>query len=301
MTHFLTSGWNWAVIGLVVANILGCLALLIWTSRGPAKGSGGSDDTGHVWDGDLREYNNPLPRWWLNLFVITIVFAVAYLALYPGLGNVRGKLGWTSASQHDANAADLAARRAAVTAPFEGRSIGELRHDPRALALGSKLFQNNCAGCHGVDAQGAKHFPNLADNDWLYGNGEEQVFTTITQGRNGQMPAFYSMLDAAEAQSLIAYVRDWKQGHQGAEYEAGAKKFAGTCAACHGADGAGNTVLGAPRLNDATWLHGGSSEDIRETILFGRKSQMPAFETLLSDTERRVVAGYVLSLSDVQP
>lgn len=291
--------WSGIVIALVALNIFACLALLIWTARRtPGEGA----ETGHVWDDDLREYNNPLPRWWLNLFILTIVFGCIYLALYPGLGNFAGRLGWSAAGQHDLGRADIDARREKVFQAFEGRPISDLRHDPKALALGGKLFQNNCAGCHGVDARGAKGFPNLGDGDWLYGGAEEQVYASITGGRGGQMPTFFGTMDEPQLQALVAYVRDWhKPDRDPADYTAGAKKFAGTCFACHGADGKGNTALGAPNLTDDTWLHGGSAADIRQTILFGRKSQMPAFENTLSETERRLLASYVLALPEQNP
>ncbi|WP_428310001.1 cytochrome-c oxidase, cbb3-type subunit III [Hydrocarboniphaga sp.] len=297
----MTPLWSGIVITLVVLNIVGCLALLIWTSR-KTKGVADGEETGHVWDDDLREYNNPLPRWWLNLFVLTIVFGAIYLALYPGLGNFAGRLGWSSAGQHDLGRAELDAKREHVYQAFEGREIADLRHDPKAAELGGKLFQSNCAGCHGVDARGAKGFPNLADGDWLYGGSEEQVLATITKGRNGQMPSFFASMDEAQLQALVAFVHDWhKPGRDPADYQQGAQKFNGTCFACHGADGHGNPLLGAPNLTDDTWLHGGSAADIRATILFGRKSQMPAFENVLNLTERRLLASYVLALPEQQP
>ncbi|MDB5971353.1 MAG: Cbb3-type cytochrome c oxidase subunit [Hydrocarboniphaga sp.] len=298
----MTPFWNVVVITLIVANIAGCLWLLIWTARPtPGEVTEGAE-TGHVWDDDLREYNNPLPRWWRNLFVITIVFAAVYLALYPGLGNQPGRLGWTSAGEHDQRAAVTLAQRHALYQAFDGRDIAELRADPKAVALGGKLFQTNCAGCHGVDARGAKGFPNLGDRDWLYGGSAEQVYASITQGRGGQMPSFFGTIDEPTLQSLVAYVRDLHQGqHEAMEYAAGAKKFSGTCAACHGAEGHGNTMLGAPNLSDDTWLHGGSAATIRETILYGRKSQMPSFGAVLGETERRLLSSYVLSLSEPQP
>lgn len=287
--------WSIIVIALVVLNILGCLWLLFWTAK---RRPGEAADTGHVWDGDLREYNNPLPRWWLNLFILTVVFGLGYLAFYPGLGNFGGKLGWTSAGQHDAALAKVIARRDEIYAGFKGRDIASLTVDPAAHAQGAKLFEANCAGCHGADASGAKGFPNLRDGDWLYGGSAEQVFTTITSGRNGQMPSFFGTMDDTELKSLIAFVRAWHSGSpESPEEAAGHKKFSVTCAACHGAEGKGNPMLGAPNLTDNIWLHGSTPEDIRQTILFGRKSQMPAFGDLLDDTQRRLLAAYVIGLS----
>lgn len=297
----MTPFWSAVVTGLVIFNIVACLALLIWTARrSPQEVATQGSDTGHVWDDDLREYNNPLPRWWLNLFVISIVFGCIYLALYPGLGNFAGRLGWTSAAQHDQQRAQIEALRERVYQAFEQREIAELRQDPKALDLGGKLFQTNCAGCHGTDARGAKGFPNLGDGDWLYGGSAEQVYASITHGRSGKMPTFFGTMDEPQLQSLVSYVRDLhKPNRDPADYPAGAAKF-GICAACHGAEGKGNAALGAPNLADDIWLHGSSAADIRETILFGRNSQMPAFEGTLSETERRLLAAYVLQLPETR-
>ncbi|EIT70956.1 MULTISPECIES: cytochrome-c oxidase, cbb3-type subunit III [Hydrocarboniphaga] len=290
--------WHLIVVALVLFNIAACIALLIWTSRRRADEPAEGAETGHVWDGDLREYNNPLPRWWLNLFVLSVIFSIGYLVLYPGLGNLPGRLGWTSSAQADSALAEVEARRAAIFATFKDRSVESLQADAGAVQQGAKLFESNCAGCHGTDARGAKGFPNLRDRDWLYGGSAEQVLASITNGRNGQMPSFYSSLEEGEVRSLVAFVRGWHRGGiDSVEEAAGRRKFGITCAACHGADGKGNTMLGAPNLSDNTWLHGSSEDDVKQTILFGRNSQMPAFGGTLDETQRRLLAAYVLSLS----
>jgi len=295
----MTPIWNIVVVVLVLLNILACVWLLIWTSKRRPNEAAEGAETGHVWDDDLREYNNPLPRWWLNVFVFTVVFGLGYLALYPGLGNFAGKLGWSSHKQLDTKVAEFAARKAALYAPFEGREIDALKSDSTALQAGASIFENNCSGCHGVDARGAKGFPNLSDHDWLYGSAPDQVFQSITNGRRGQMPPFFGAIDAEQLTALIAFVRESHlPGANPANFKDGAAKFASTCAACHGPDAHGNPLLGAPNLMDDTWLHGGSADDVRQTILFGRKSEMPPFASLLNDTERKLVAAYVLSLSD---
>lgn len=296
----MTSTWSLVVTVMVIANIIACLWLLIWTSRRRAGEVAEGAETGHVWDGDLREYNNPLPRWWLHLFVLTIIFGLGYLLFYPGLGNFAGRLGWTSHQQHDERLAEVEARRHAIYAQYDDLDIEQLKNHAGARSMGAKLFTTNCAGCHGDDAQGAIGFPNLSDKDWLYGGSAEQVYTTISQGRRGQMPAFLTALTPEEVDALVAYVSQLHTGEEPRrpDERLGQKKFAITCAACHSADGSGNIALGAPRLNDNTWLHGGSPDQIRQTILFGQKSEMPAFGELLTDTERRLLAAYVLSLSD---
>ncbi|MDT0499088.1 cytochrome-c oxidase, cbb3-type subunit III [Algiphilus sp. W345] len=295
----MTSTWSLVVAVVVLANIIACLWLLIWTSRRRPDEVAEGAETGHVWDDDLREYNNPLPRWWLNMFVLTIIFGLGYLLFYPGLGNFAGRLGWTSHRQHDERLAEVEARRHAVYAQYDGLGIEQLQDHAGARSMGAKLFSSNCAGCHGDDAHGAIGFPNLSDQDWLYGGSAEQVYTTISQGRRGQMPAFLTALTPEEVSGLVAYVSKLHTGEAPRRPDEliGQKKFAITCAACHSADGSGKLALGAPRLNDDTWLYGGSPDQIRQTILFGQKSEMPAFGELLTDTERRLLAAYVLGLS----
>jgi len=286
--------WNWFVVALVAASIIGCLWLLFANARGtPGEGT-----TGHVWDDDLREYNNPLPRWWLNMFILTIVFGVAYLVIFPGLGNYAGNQGWSQSRQLEAGLAKVRAQRETVYSRLGDRDIAALSRDPAVIALGRDVFLNNCAGCHGADARGARGFPNLADRDWLYGGSPEAIVASITDGRQGQMPYFNGMIAPEVADDLFDTVKHWSDPQFSAMRRANAmKQFAISCAACHGADGRGNQALGAANLTDSIWLHGGSREHIRETILFGRKSAMPAHRDLLSANDIRVVSGYVYSLS----
>lgn len=286
--------WHWVIIAITVLSIIGCL----WLLFANAKGKVGAADTGHVWDDNLREYNNPLPRWWLNLFVITTVFAIGYLALYPGLGRFGGQLGWTSTKQMQGDLDALKAKRDKQLAVFAGKDVAVLAGDPAAKALGRSIFLNNCAGCHGAEAKGAVGFPNLTDGDWLYGGAPETIVASITNGRNGQMPPFNGSIDADTVTALARYVSHWNDaGLDPAVRETAQKQFAVTCAACHGPEGLGNPLMGAPNLTDTTWLYGGSVERIRETILFGRRGAMPAHEKLLSADEIRLAAAYVYSLS----
>ncbi|MEQ1438760.1 cytochrome-c oxidase, cbb3-type subunit III [Fontimonas sp. SYSU GA230001] len=286
--------WHWFVLVITVASMIGAL----WLLFANAKGKVTTEDTGHVWDGDLREYNNPLPRWWLNLFVITVVFGVAYFVFYPGLGNFGGTYGWTSDKQLEERLAAVRAKRDAVFAQFRDQDPGSLSTNAAALSLGRDVFLNNCAGCHGADARGAIGFPNLTDNDWLYGGTPEQVVASITHGRNGIMPAFNGAIDAATVDALAQTVARWSDPKLDPAVRAkGTAQFNITCAACHGPDGKGNPMLGAPNLTDDIWLYGGTRDRVRETILFGRKGAMPAHEKLLRPDEIKVVAAYVLSLS----
>jgi cytochrome c oxidase cbb3-type subunit 3 len=255
-----------------------------------------------VWDEDLRELNNPLPRWWLWLFILTEVFGVGYLVLYPGLGTWRGTLGWTSQAEHAADARLNAARIEKTLAPYAVRTVGELTTDNAALGIGRNLFLNNCATCHGSDGGGAPGFPNLTDKDWLWGGDPDTVLATISQGRVGVMPPWGEALGSRGVEDVLAYVmspsgRKLEAGDLGA----GRQKFAELCSACHGADGRGNPLMGAPNLTDGTWLHGGSLGAVRETIAKGRTGTMPAHLARLGETRVKLLAAYVLSLGRAEP
>jgi cytochrome c oxidase cbb3-type subunit 3 len=288
------------VVIAVLANIFAALWLIWWTNRGVKVPP---QQTTHVWDDDLTEYNNPMPRWWLWLFVLTIVFALAYLAFFPGLGNYRGLLKWTSVSQFAAE--DTAARGAFEQrfAADKNKSLLQLSMDPAAMTTAKNLFALNCSSCHGSDARGAKGFPNLTDQDWLWGGSEETVYQTIAQGRNNAMPGWGPVLGADGVEEVLAYVlslSDRKlEGPAGSAnfVAAGKVRFTTMCTVCHGADGRGNQALGGPNLTDSIWLHGGSVADIRETITKGRTNAMPAHLERLGDTKVRLLAAYVLSLS----
>lgn len=287
--------WHWVVVVVSVAMMIGCLWLLFANARTkPGEGA----DTGHVWDGDLREYNNPLPRWWFNWFVITVLFGAVYLFLYPGLGNMAGYLGWTQQGQLAEKLDAIQQVRAPLYAAFKDKNMVALSRDAGARNFGRAIFLNNCAGCHGADARGARGFPNLTDQDWLYGGTPEDLLASITQGRNGQMPFFNGAIGAEAVDDLVQTVAHWSDPALDAEVRTrGMKQFAITCAACHGVEGKGNPLLGAPNLTDDIWLYGGSRKHIRETILFGRKSAMPAHENLLSADDIGLVAAYVYGLS----
>jgi cytochrome c oxidase cbb3-type subunit III len=288
------------VVIAALANIFAALWLIWWTNRGVKVAP---QETTHIWDDDLTEYNNPMPRWWLWLFILSIVFALAYLAFFPGLGNYRGLLNWTSVSQF---AAEDTAAQAAFERRFaaeKGKSLQALSKDPAAMTTARNLFALNCSSCHGSDARGAKGFPNLTDQDWLWGGSEETVYRTIAQGRNNTMPGWGPVLGADGVEQVMAFVlslsgRELKGPAGSADFVAAGKvRFTTMCSACHGADGKGNQALGAPNLTDSVWLHGGSVDDIRETIAKGRSNAMPAHLARLGDTKVRLLAAYVLSLS----
>jgi len=297
----LNTFWNWFVIVISVGSILGCWWLLHWTKGvGDKKqeGSGTGEDTGHVWDDNIHELNTPLPRWWLHLFNITIVSALIYLAFFPGLGNFAGKLGWTQEGQYEAEMAAAEATQEVVFAPFREMSPEELIADEKAREIGGRLFGNNCAMCHGSDGRGAKSFPNLTDDDWQWGGSFDDVMTTLEQGRNAMMTPFGAVLGETGVQEAVAYVQQLSGQKADPEMAAaGEKHFQTICMACHGMDGKGNQMLGAPNLTDDIWLYGSNPSDIEYAVVNGRNGKMPAFNGLLNEDKRRILAAYVLGLS----
>jgi cytochrome c oxidase cbb3-type subunit 3 len=293
-----TFGHSLFIIALTAANVAGALWLLWWTRRSSGEASTTTETTGPVWDEDLRELNNPLPRWWLWLFIITVIFAGVYLALYPGLGSYKGSLGWTSAKEHSVQFAENAQRLERTLAPFAAQDVKVLSTNTAALDIGRNLFLNNCATCHGSDGGGAPGFPNLTDRDWLWGSEPDRVVETISQGRNGVMPAWGPTLGTRGVEDMLAYVFSL-QGRKLAagDPNAGAKKYAELCVACHGPDAKGIPLMGTPNLTDKVWLHGGALATVRDTIENGRMSAMPAHTARLGETRIKLLAAYVLSLS----
>jgi cytochrome c oxidase cbb3-type subunit 3 len=250
------------------------------------------------WDEDLVELNNPLPRWWLQLFYITIIFAFVYLALFPGLGNVAGYLGWSQEGQYEAEMAAAQEAQDVIFARYREMDNATLIGDAEANATGQRLFANSCAMCHGSDGRGATGFPNLADDDWLYGGSFDTILQTLANGRAGAMPVMVGHLDDAAVTDLVVYVQSLSGQKADAELAArGKATFDMLCVACHMADGSGNQMLGAPNLTDDIWLYGGDPGTIKETLLNGRNGNMPAFQDTLSEDRRRLLAAYVLSLS----
>jgi cytochrome c oxidase cbb3-type subunit 3 len=298
MSDFTSNFWSVYVTAVTVIGIVACLFLL-WFS-GKAKAMTANDNTtGHVWDGDLREMNNPLPRWWVGLFVITIVFAGVYLAFYPGLGNSAGKLGWTSTGQLQAEIAKGEADIAPIYARFDSMTPEDMAKDPQAHAIGERLFMNNCSQCHGSDAHGSKGFPNLTDADWLHGGTPDKIIETLNQGRIGQMPPMAAAVGTADDVKNVAnYVLSLSGSPNDSVRAAlGKPKFA-ACAACHGADGKGNQALGAPNLTDDIWLHGYGENAIIAMVNNGKVNQMPAQAQKLSPAQIKVLASYVWGFSN---
>ena len=280
------------------ANVAGCAWLLFSNRSVQIDPREKGESTGHDFDG-IEELNNPLPAWWTWLFVITIVFAAGYLILYPGFGNFAGVLGWTSAGQHGAEVERAAAEYGPLFARYFEPPIPDLVGDERAVGMGSRIFANRCATCHGSDARGGPGFPNLTDGDWLYGGAPETIVQTITNGRNGIMPPFAVVIGGDEG---VADVTEYVLSLSGREHDAegaarGSVHFATVCSACHKPDGTGNPLMGSPNLTDNVWLHGGRREDIQAALNLGIMSQMPAHADILSPERIHLAALYVYSRS----
>jgi cytochrome c oxidase cbb3-type subunit 3 len=296
VSDFFNNGWAIFIAAVTVVGLIACLGLLIIASR--RKVMANDNTTGHVWDEDLRELNNPLPRWWMWLFVITVVFAAIYLALYPGLTVYDGSLKWSSVGQYEAEQAKAKAAMAPLYAKYAAMPAEELARDANAMGIGQRLFINNCAQCHGSDARGSKGFPNLTDNDWLYGGSLDAIKTTITQGRQGNMPPMAAAVGTGEdVRNVAHYVLSLSDSAHNPVYaQLGQPKFA-VCAACHGADGKGNQALGAPNLTDKVWLHGWGEQAITAMINNGKVNIMPAQDKLLTPEQIHVLGAYVWQLS----
>jgi cytochrome c oxidase cbb3-type subunit 3 len=300
MIEFISNTWSIYIAAITLASIVGCGIFLKSqsTQRRPKAGEP-VEVTGHKWDETLEEFNNPLPRWWMALFYITIVFGLGYLALYPGLGSYAGMLGWSSHGQYDSEKAAAEARSKPLYDKFAQVDIPALAHNAEANGMGQRLFLNNCAQCHGSDGGGRPGFPNLRDNDWLYGGTPEKIVETITGGRQAMMPAWGEQLGPDGVKKVANYVLSLSGSrHDAALAAEGQVTFASICAACHGADGKGNQAMGAPNLTDHIWLYGnGSEKDVIETITKGRNGRMPAHEGVLSPEKIHLLAAYVYGLS----
>jgi cytochrome c oxidase cbb3-type subunit 3 len=242
--------------------------------------------------------NNPMPRWWMGLFVITIVFGLGYLVAYPGLGSFTGKLGWTSAERYSKEVAKANEELEPIYQAYAETPVEELARSPKAMAIGERLFMNNCAQCHGSDARGGKGFPNLPDNDWLYGGTPDKITETITHGRKGVMPPMAEAVGSADdVKNLANYVLSLSgEPHDSLRAALGKSKFT-ACAACHGIGGVGNQAIGAPRLNDRIWLHGYGQDAIISIVNTGKTNEMPAQQGKLTPQQIHVLASYVWGLS----
>jgi cytochrome c oxidase cbb3-type subunit 3 len=297
MSDFFSDFWSYYIAAIALAGIGWCVWLLF--SQRTTADDGSAGDTGHVWDGDLRELNNPLPRWWMWMFLLACVFGLSYLMLYPGLGAYAGMLNTSSRDELAAHRMAAEARQNEIYARYLSMDIEQVAADPRAREIGQRLFLNTCAQCHGSDARGSRGFPNLVDGDWLYGGDPDTIAHTIAKGRNGMMPSFAGTVDAKQAGDVAQYVRSLSGlASDPIRVARGESTFKTTCAACHGASGKGNPALGAPNLSDKVWLYGSSEASIVEAILKGRDNRMPAHEDILTPERIRMLTAYVWGLSN---
>jgi len=300
MSDFNSEFWSWFISAIALGGIVWLLVLLQINLKGAKLAKGDeAKPTGHVWDEDIQELNTPLPRWWLYMFYITIVFGVVYLILYPGLGTYPGLLGWTSVSEYETEVAQADAKYGPLYEKFLGEDLAVLAASDDAMKTGERLYVNYCSVCHGSDARGAKGFPNLRDSDWLYGGEPEMIKTTIMHGRTGAMPAWKDALGGDEG---VAQVAEYVQQLAGRDVEAelateGKTKFDIFCVACHMPEGTGNQAMGAPNLTDNVWLYGGTSKAIKQSIAMGRAGRMPAHAEFLGEAKVHILAAYVYSLS----
>ncbi len=294
----MSNAWSWFVCILVLANIIGICWLLMATAKHRPEDDKPVETTGHEWDG-LQELNMPLPKWWLYLFIATVVFGVIYLILYPGMGNFSGVLGWSQVQQYKTEASEADKHYAAVLDQYNALSITELSENADAMRIASRLFANNCSTCHGADARGAIGFPDLTDNDWLYGGSPEAIKQSIADGRVGVMPAMGAAINGdSGAYSLAVYLKNLNTPfNDPLSIREGEKLFVQFCTACHGEQAKGSQALGAPNLADDTWLYGHRLQDIQAVIKDGRQGNMPAHQDLLNEQEIHFLTAYIYGLS----
>ncbi len=300
MVDFTSGFWTWFISLTTIVSIIGLLIFLLKCSKRSVDEDPDNVKTmGHVWDGDLEEYNNPLPTWWFYWFVITLIWGAIYLVLYPGLGSFAGVLGWTQVNQLETEMQVADDKYGPIYEQYLNTDIATLAKDDAALKVGERIYASYCTTCHGSDARGGRGFPNLRDNDWLYGGEPENIKTTLLNGRQGAMPAWGEMLSKEQIFSLTSYVEQLA----GREVDSmiasqGGELYKTNCAMCHGAEGKGNYMFGAPNLTDDIWLYGGSQNKITETLVVGRNGKMTAHKEFLGEAKIHVLSAYIYSLSN---
>jgi cytochrome c oxidase cbb3-type subunit 3 len=291
----MTSFWSAYIIVLTLITIVGSFWILFANRSRPSDAEA---KTGHEYDG-IEEYDNPLPAWWLYMFVITLVFGIGYLIAFPGLGNFQGVLGWTQIEQWQNEVDRAKARYEPVFAAYRGKSVEEVAKDPQAIKMGQRIFANNCSQCHGSDARGSRGFPNLGDGDWIWGGSVDAIRTSIVNGRQAAMPPWGAVLGEEGVHNVALYALTLSGTVEpSAESAAGEAQFKAICSSCHGMDGKGNQALGAPNLTDDIWLYGSELETVKHGLRAGRNGKMPAFGDQLGEDKIHLVTAYVFSLSN---
>jgi len=295
-SDFVNGFWNMYVVVLVLVSVVGC-AVFLWM-QGAAKHNPGQT-TGHVWDETLAEYSNPLPNWWRWMFYITVAFALVYLALYPGLGNMGGSFGWTARGQYEDEMKKADEQYAPIFNKFLKQDVMAVAANGEAKEMGQRLFLTYCAQCHGSDAKGAKSFPNLTDSDWLWGGTPAKIKETITAGHDAVMTPKGTKpdMDAEQVKDVVHYVRSLSGlSSDPIRVQRGKELYPQACAACHGPDAKGNSEAGYPNLTDKVWLYSSQEADMIETVTKGRTNRMPAFGDFLGEAKVHLLTAYVWGL-----
>lgn len=288
--------WNIYIIVLVIFSIL-LYSLLIYFTKSINLNQ---DHEHHSYDG-IKELNEPLPKWWLWLFGLSIAFSCIYLIMYPGLGKIKGILNWTSQKECDESIKIEDKKYENIYINYEKEKIDVLYKNPKAIKIGRSLFINNCSVCHGIDAKGGHGFPNLTNNNWLYGGTPEEIKASITNGRNGRMPPMGKILSQTDINDTATYVLSLSTNINDkpvVNINNGKEKFEKICSACHGLTAKGNKFLGAPDLTNPQWIYGGLLENIKTTITNGRSGTMPAHKDVLSKSQIHLLTAYIYSLNN---
>lgn len=299
MADFTSPFWGIFIMVATIASIVAMIILFAVFKGGKTSATDGEPETtGHIWDEDLREYNKPMPAWWLNLFYITLIFSIIYLVLYPGLGAFGGILGWSQITQYEEEMEAAERNYGPLFSRYLNQDLETLATDPDAVEVGRRLFSNYCSTCHGSDARGARGFPNLRDDDWLYGGEPETIKTTILKGRSGLMPGWKDIISDQEIDDITHHVLSMSDRlFDPAAAARGKPIYDSYCAVCHAENGEGNPAFGAPNLADDIWLHGASKHRIVEGIGAGFENVMPPHEEFLGEAKSHLLAAYVYSLS----
>lgn len=300
MADFTSNFWSWFIAITTIISIIFLFVMVFKLSTGkkPLDKDGNVETMGHVWDESLEEYNNPLPRWWLYMFIGTLVWGCGYLLFYPGLGAYAGIGDWSSTGQYEKEKQRAEEKYGPIFEQYHNIDMKQLVSNDDAMEIGERLYASYCTQCHGSDARGARGYPNLRDDDWLYGGEPDNIYASIVNGRQGAMPAWSDILSREEIFNAVSYVEQLSGRTVDAKHAALGKQIYDTnCAVCHGPEGKGNHMFGAPNLTDDIWLYGGSQKKITESLVKGRNGIMPAHKEFLGEAKIHILSAYIYSLS----